>query len=199
VNSLQDGAWALQFGIGSNFTLNAFNGATISVKKHLSDRSAVRVGITVSALSSDSDVLIASSQDTLLRAAESGRDTYGASLGLEWVRYFRPEARWSFFAGLGPSVSFAHNAFTDKSVNETIVRDDKTKLWGFGVNGLFGGEWFATRVIGIHAEYRIGAGYSETSEDGITRGPGVDSEVHREDKSWSLSPGFVRFGLSAYF
>ena len=63
------------------------------------------------------------------------------------------------------------------------------------MNGLFGGEWFATKVIGIHAEYRMGAGYNKVSDDTDNS----DFHVHREGKSWSLSPGFVRMGLSAYF
>src|SRR5262245_4253663 len=119
VNSLEDGAWALQFGIGGNFTLHKFTGATISVKKHYSDRSAVRVGATLTALSADFDAETASN-DSLFSDIESenGRDTYGIALGLEWVRYLRPEARWSFFAGLGPSVSFAHGTDTDEGSNQ---------------------------------------------------------------------------------
>jgi len=195
VNSLQDGAWALQFGIGGNFTLNTFNGATISVKKHFSDRSAVRAGVTLTAQSSDSHTEVAFEDTVNSIVAQSDRDTYGVSLGLEWVRYLRPEARWSFFAGLGPSISFSHSTNTDESSDRSFVRTDRSNLWGFGVNGLFGGEWFATKVIGIHAEYRMGAGYNKVSDDTDNS----DFHVHREGKSWSLSPGFVRMGLSAYF
>ena len=48
-NSLKEGAWALQFGIGGNLTLTSFQGTTMAVKYQLSDRTAIRGGITISA------------------------------------------------------------------------------------------------------------------------------------------------------
>ena len=43
-NSLVKGAWALQFQVGSNFTLRSFQGDTFSIKKHTSDGKAWRGG-----------------------------------------------------------------------------------------------------------------------------------------------------------
>src|SRR5271157_4544368 len=46
-NSLKEGAWALQFGIASNFTLTSFQGTTIAAKYQLSEKNAIRGGLTI--------------------------------------------------------------------------------------------------------------------------------------------------------
>ncbi len=52
-NSLKEGVWALQFGIGGNFTLTTFQGATIGAMYRLSDKNAVRGGITINGSTND--------------------------------------------------------------------------------------------------------------------------------------------------
>ena len=46
-SSLKPGAWALEFGISSNFTLVSFQGASISAKYHTSATNAWQAGITI--------------------------------------------------------------------------------------------------------------------------------------------------------
>ena len=46
-NSLKDGIWALQFGITGNFTLISFQGSTIGALYRISEKNAIRGGITI--------------------------------------------------------------------------------------------------------------------------------------------------------
>ena len=44
---LNAGLWSIQFGIAENFTLRSFNGSTFSGKYQFTDKSALRLGITM--------------------------------------------------------------------------------------------------------------------------------------------------------
>ncbi|MEO6693917.1 MAG: hypothetical protein ABIY50_10990, partial [Ignavibacteria bacterium] len=43
--SLKKGSWALQFGISNKFTLNEFDGASFSIKRHNTSTTAIRLVI----------------------------------------------------------------------------------------------------------------------------------------------------------
>src|SRR5262245_23591102 len=86
-NPLAPGVWALEFGIGQNFTLTTFNGATIAVKRQSSARTALRAGLTLNLLSSHQE---ATTGDTLGYATDENRDGHDASLALDWLRYLGP-------------------------------------------------------------------------------------------------------------
>ena len=190
-NPLAPGVWALQFSIDDNFTLSNFNGAMLAVKKHFSAKSAVRAGITIRAFSADSDY---SNSDTLSAPdTKTSNDDYSAALSLELLKYLRPDGRWSFFAGLGPE--FGVGRSTRKHDYGSVTESLKATGWSATLNGILGGEWFASRAIGIHAEYQLSGGYNSSTDTRTSGG----AEIRQENHSWSVGSAGVRFGLSAYF
>jgi len=201
-NPLAPGAWALEFGIGQNFTLTSFNGATIAVKKLHSERTAFRAGLTVSLSTNDQS---SSTSDTLGYQSQTDRDGYGLSFGLDWLRYLRPDSKWSFYTGLGPAVNLNHSKETSYSQRSNFDAGTSSSQsgWGAGINGFFGAEWFVSRTIGVHAEYLLSAGYGSSTTETERFASYPNTVIHNTDKreshGWSVSSGFVRFGLSAYF
>jgi len=81
---------------------------------------------------------------------------------------------------------------------------DETKTgWSLGLTGLVGVEWFVSKSISLHAEYRISLGYSQEkreynrttiSQTGKSYITGNETIKFRQ-----LSSDGVRFGLSVYF
>jgi len=66
-NYLKPGSWSVQFQIADEINLRPFNSKAISLKHHLSEKSAVRMGLNLD-LDSESyeDVTKSSKQDSLL-------------------------------------------------------------------------------------------------------------------------------------
>jgi hypothetical protein len=67
--------------------------------------------------------------------------------------------------------------------------------------GLAGAEWFATRTISLHAEYRASAYYSWREDKKEYQTPGEDPIVRSTSSGrWFFGGGgSVLFGLSLYF
>jgi hypothetical protein len=206
VHSLKAGAWAMQFGISDNFTLTNFNGGSISLKCHITDRSAIRLGVAASADASDSD----SRQtylpaDTLWRKTGRSDSRQSISLLADYVSYPLSTRRMNLFLGVGPTVSFQRARTDDDRYvavrDTTTVSETDYDVWSVGAVGSCGVEWFATPDISLHAEYRASLVYR--SMDDIRASPSYsDLTSIRDDRSSSgvsLSLASVKFGLSAYF
>jgi hypothetical protein len=194
-SALQPGAWALQFQITEDFTLDDFQGSIVSVKVHSSATSAWRAGLE----------LDFSSAETSREGTESGVprpgstsefSTSSATLGLQYVRYANPGAQVVFLFGGGPFFGFDNRSVAYTS-EDPIPRDGEDSLdgWSVGISGLVGVEWLVTSRIGIHAEYGFEYEHAEATEK-IQRDDFSDT---RDSDSDSFGARSVLLGVSAYF
>ena len=194
-SSLRAGAWALLFQIGPDFTLSNFSGATVSVKRHFSTRSALRAGLNLSRNSLDLDSV--SQRDTLLIQQDSEHDQLSVGLDLEYLYYAAPASAVKLFFGAGPFFRFSSaDQESSEATNQVSTENDDRRL---GMNGIVGVEWFATESIGIHAEYGFSAGHQ--SHD-ATRSTGSELGTERfelDGDGWFFGPRDVLFGASFYF
>jgi len=190
-NSLEAGAWALMFGIDSDFTLEPFEGGSLSLKRHFSDRSAVRVGIDLSLSSNENTVT-----NTFDRTTTS--DAYSFRLEGLYQRYTSPGRTINFYWGAGAFGGYSDRT-SEATADSTLNRSD-TSSYSLGATGALGVEFFAARSIGIHAEYRASVGYNWNETVLRNERPGFPVDERSTDGSgWNLGSGSVRFGLSAYF
>ncbi len=175
-NSLAEGAWALQFGIGDNLTLHGFEGTTVSAKHHSSAAHALRFGVSISAgyqngrdeTRSTTDVAVGLVAH-FLHYPTLGRDRGGA-LQMYW--------------GLGPLLDVNLHRAPDsdgESVTERSV--------SVGAGGTIGAEWFVRPRISLSAEYQTGL--TATFSSGSDSAP--------DDWGLQLGQRGVLFGVSAYF
>ena len=186
-NSLVAGAWALQFKVDSDAILSEFGGS-VAIKRHVSDRSAFRVGFDYGLSTGDRDW-----------DGERQNDRANGMIGMfvDYLRYTDVTSPVNFFWGVGPFGSFYRSRDTiEQEFSET---ESVIKIWNAGISGRVGVEWFATRSLSFHAEY-FGTAYyeSRTSESTTTHGETSDSSEISDDE-WRLSRGPVVLGLSAYF
>lgn len=183
-NSLRAGAWALQFSItsGQFFDLDSFAGG-VSLKRHFSTRSAVRAGLSAS--------------------ASDGGGSNGYSVGTEFIyqRYLRPEAEANAYWGVGPELDYSHR-WTAQQVTDSLSVHNESTQYSVGAKALLGVEWFASRVISLHAEYQVFWRHThrETRRELTALGSGTVVVDSQETESWEfLLNDLVRFGLSVYF
>ena len=187
---MRPGAWAIQFGIGDNFTLNSFSGGAVSVKRHSSAKLAWRAGVSFGLSDLSSERSTETPDTTFLEEADL--DVQSIGVELDRLHYFGAGPAVHPYFGYGPRGTWS------SSHTSADLYDRELDYWSAGVGAVFGAEYRASSAIGIHAEYRASFQYvSRTQEE---RSLSVDADIRRfEDTSWTLSSGGVRFGLSAYF
>jgi hypothetical protein len=219
-NSLREGTWAMQFGITSNFTLTSFQGTTLALKYQLSDRDAIRGGITISGSTSDGNTsVLGSVADTSYGAVpeNSLTDAANVSFVVQYLRYINPNGPVHFYLGLGPSVSYSYshsssdnsvlnNASTHGYWVRTVSRSNSHQ-WGTGGAGVAGVEWFAVQWLSIRAEYSESIQYqwrsttsmSDNSSSSYPKYIPIHTDNSGTTKGWTLSSSGVSFGLSVYW
>ena len=221
--SLKEGIWALQFGIAGNFTLTSFQGSTIGAKYQLSDKNAIRGGITISGstgdgTSSNSGSISDSSYGTVPGSSSTKSATI--SLVIQYLWYMNPNGHVHFYTGLGPFISYSYSKYSSDSPYLNTVYNDgsyegywehqfsasNSTQWGVGGSGVVGVEWFASRWLSLHADYSEGIQYrwgSNSSSQGNSPSTAPNylysnTDSSGKSKGWALSNGGVAFGLNIY-
>lgn len=190
--TLRPGAWALQFAVGENFTLESFSGSTLSLKWHFSRPSAVQAGLTFETNSLNREQTI--EDETRITDSGTQRITLSAEyinyplLG-EWATVIEP------FFGAGPSFSYIHSD-SETTQNDSLLVRQESNGWAAGLSATLGVEWFVHSRIGIHAAYRA-AGVYRRDTSMLQQGEG--EEEGPTEERFAIQAGGVRFGLSVYF
>jgi opacity protein-like surface antigen len=198
---LDDGAWAIQFGIGDDFRLTTLEGTSLALKRHLSDKSCIR---------STMDLVIRNEDGTdypgPTRSADNEFTQVSISLALLYQRYFSIDGRTAMYFGAGPTWGYntrdRTQLLTDTGTDTTRTSSNESEIddWNVGGVVLLGAEWFASHTISLHCEYLGAVRYSsfETTNRSRSWG-GSTSSSGADSTSWTVSQGDVRFGLSVYF
>ena len=192
-NSLEAGAWALQFSVqGDLITVSSFDGG-LALKRHFSPGSALRM--SVAAHASDTGQEYTGGGDS-----EAEYDAAGVQVGVLYQRYVDPDADAHLYWGVGPFAGWAGDSF-ERMQGDTLTSSNEADWWSVGLDAVLGVEWFATRVISFHAEYIGSAQFTRQKDSAelLENGVVVDSQERTVDR-WSIAEGgAVRFGLSVYF
>ncbi len=203
-----EGKWALQFQINQNFTLNSFQGSTFSGKYHLTNSSALRIGVTVFGHSTtennnknkyNADTLHSSSK------VESTLNDNWISIELQYLYYAKMTNSISAYFGAG--VHYSRNFRTQDSNTEEIYMSNENfshsrkeySAYGLGADILMGVEWFVRSNIGILAEYSSGFNYEHRESETPKNENDAENYFDNERTTYSFSPHGVKFGLSIYF
>ena len=177
---LEEGAWALQFAAGEDFTLNSFIGSTISAKKHTSAGRAWQFGLGV-------NTLVVSGRDE-----GRSRDQEGIEITTRYLAYpllgDQDSETVQLFLGAGPLVSFDRN-----SIERPDEEGDETRwTWGIGASGTVGAEWFAHSRISLSGAYETSLRFQQ--ERFV-----FDDRENQTENFFQLSAGRARLGVSVYF
>ncbi len=190
---MTDSSWAIQFGVQSYTTIVSFDAASLSVKTHLTESQALRIGMKVfGSRTKEHHSKETSIRDSIISQTATESDLYDFDLGatVQYLWYLDTQSDVFLFGGIGPTGRYTRNDFAPG------YGDSR---WSIGAAATIGAEWFATRRISFHAEYQATLFYSHSkSYDQYTQGSRVE---YNEDKysRWGFSANEVVFGLSVYF
>ncbi len=201
-NSLVPGAWALQFEVGENFSIEDFQGFLLSAKKHLAARKAIRVGF---GFSGEASISASTSKffdgDTSFQNTYKGPQDYSQTFDLvvQFISVPAPEKDVNLFLGLGPLFRFSHSGSEMGYQGLTYERDVKT--WVLGAMGILGVEWFATKSISFLAEYGVAFEYQNRTDESKSFDYLIPEQTVNGITRHSVrfEPNPLKVGLSVYF
>jgi len=182
-NSLENGKWALQFGISDNLTLSNFNGATLSVKRQLSDKSALRLSFKGNYKWVGYDNFNFYVYEYLLFTAD-----------LLYMYYLNPSDLINIYgyAGAGYSREYLYD--------NGYIRDGYRNTFEYSIGPSIGAgaEYFVFKSMSVFAEYNFDFrfGKKDFYENGII------SSANPIYKTLNINEFIydnVKFGLSVYF
>ncbi|HKI47171.1 MAG TPA: hypothetical protein VKA08_17705 [Balneolales bacterium] len=186
------GDWALMFQIDQNFTLKDFSGALISFQKTLSNRNAVRWGLSLNGGYNEQ-------KNNPPQKTTTGKFHIGVYMNYLWYAHINHEIR--FYYGLGPTVSVGYNHTKDSQNSGINIMKQNTLSEGVGLEGVAGVEWFVRPRISLLAEYvpALTGKYTSTTNKTLNTASGVStrSKTSTTDIHFGSLP--VRFGVSVYF
>lgn len=195
---------ALQFEIGSWFSLSSFGGTTLSYQRFVSPdvawRASVGIGISYSRVERYAEYA------TSFEASDSvefARQSHSVSVASEWL-WYRGE-RVSMFFGGGPRVSYSSHKDGDSYYygpgdSWRHYRSSNNAL-GAGLQGCIGVQWAASNWLALHAQYGSECEYMYRVRESSAAQTGTSEFFDRYTDTSNgvrFSSG-VRFGLSAYF
>ena len=218
-NSLKPGAWALEFGISSNFTLVSFQGSSISAKYHTSTTSAWQAGITIYGNTENGSNLQMPVPGDTITSSNSSSNSYSSgnvSLRVQYIWYANSEGIIHFYTGAGPIVGYYHSQNDQQDILENGNSSSKmwsnritsttAKAWSFGASAMVGVEYFPAKVLSLHAEYVANLTYQDGKTEGKTSSTYNYGSVNYNGSNssggyhgWALGAAGVSFGLSVYF
>jgi hypothetical protein len=159
--SLSANSRAIEFQIGPNFSLNTFDGSTFSYKMFLSEKQAIRFGVSLN-LQMNKNIAELSSNKTT---------NYTASLNTYYLWYLAPKDLIHFYYGTGPVIGYNYskshhsdNSAPSEAYYENI-QESIPKGFSAGIGGVCGVEVFVTKAISLSAEYNATALYSHGSSE----------------------------------
>ncbi len=206
-NSLETGAWALQFQISRNFTLSRFEGSVISAKRHFSDKKSLRFGLSLNASISDAEqnsTRVVSDTLNQINKNDGDDNTQNIELNVQYLFYPSPEKEINFFFGVGPMIGFNRSnseTGSERGIQNPVESTSQrtSKRWSLGISANLGAEWFATKNISFLAEYGLSLNYIWVKDSRTDKTAGIVVESENKSKIFNLSATSVKFGLSVYF
>ena len=201
--ALRPGAWSIFFQ-GSLFGgRNDFGRVDVSVKRHLTGRSAVRLNLNIGVSSSESgEVRTYEAPDT--RRGGRWTDSDGRSYGIApaYVFYPRPSPKVNFFLAAGPFVqwgsddSSSEEVFPDQDGRSVYRRRSERDSRSVGGIAELGFEWFLTRRVGLVST--TGFTVSHTRDENASTDEREDSDPRESYVSSSVGEtSSIRFGTTS--
>lgn len=207
-NSLKPGSWSIQFQISDEFGLDPFNGMAISLKRHFSEKTALRIGMDLNIESENlEDERLRTYDDTLTYtdARTEENDHQSIEINSLFIYYPSPEKSINLFLGAGPLFRLSRKTGETDIIETPGFERTRISSWSrtiaLGVLGVGGVEWFARERISFHAEYRASLKYRMIDYDRTDTyyDSGVKRKNEGERNEWNFGGVIVTLGVSLYF
>lgn len=196
-NSLEKGAWAVELQVRPTFLKGGDAGLGASLKRHLTDRNALRVGFFTQSDSDDHDQTLAQEESlpdtviTTMREIDGSRSNRSVSAFAHFVRYLGVGDRIAAFLEGGPTVQRNVSNVDDRIIDtgRTISRSAESREWRYGGEAQAGFEWFFKPRFSVGMRYGMWLVRTERTDASTDQFRAQTGETLTQ-RSWMSSKGF---------
>jgi opacity protein-like surface antigen len=192
--------WALQFQAGYNLQVQAFNGMTISLKYHISEKSAFRLGAGYyGQIENDNIEHYEYSENHFYSQQYYNYQFTGV---INYIYYINPFSRFNVYWGIGPAVKYNYNYDESPSGSlEGYTNIYERTQWSAGLSGVLGVEWLPVPDFSLFAEYEAAGFYGKSrTASKLIRPQGCYVEkTESKGEEWSFEGNRALLGISVYF
>jgi len=212
-NSLIKNKLAFQYEAGYNFAGKSVIPIILSLKYHLSDKTALRFSAGFNHGNWGHGRMERMDTNNSYHNPEGehfdheGQNIEQLNFSLAYMLYPAPKKDINLFFGLGPRFGTGEEHFRppgpmvpDNNGNDT-AREFDNSSWSIGLTGIVGAEWFVNRSISLFTEYNLAAGYQQREYwDAEISVPGSPPTFTQKQSSGVRITDFsARLGFSIYF
>ncbi len=199
--------YAFQFTVPDFLKFSGFEGSLISMKYHLNDHSALRIGVNANLGSSKNNDQTNNVSDSLFANNENKDRSYSFSITLPYLYYFHPQKTIKFYSGMGPRLYYgyyylkAHQQFDAPQQSTINTLNRKNTDFRIGLRALAGVEWFFHQSMSLNLEYGALLEYSHskiTSDSESIKQTSVRQERTQTRDSWKFYPKSIYLVLTVY-
>ena len=218
---LRAGAWAVQFEVDPTYRydLGVSSGASLSMKRHRSERTAYRMGVGARFANSEGDEDLRYRRESIdppsFDQSGSGRDVYEShsyNAFAYWVRHYSVRDAVSLFWEAGPSFRFSEYREESSSLYPSYYGPGEQDFYtrsgvrrGVTLDANVGFEWFFNRRLSLGARYGVYGGYGWGRQNSTRESYALDGssyELSRSDErihDVSFQTSAATVSLAAYF
>jgi hypothetical protein len=205
-NSLAKNKLAFQYELGYNFTGHSPIPIILSLKYHLSDKSALRFSFGLNGgMHRKYDK--GHYYDTLRYNEHYDDFSHGIekyNLSLNYLFYPKPKADVNLFFGIGPRFGFGENHMDFRNTStqiDSLENEFENKSWSIGLSGLVGAEWFVNKSISLFTEYNATFSYQKKDYWDADYNKTTATYTFTENKTniFRFTDVSARLGFSIYF
>ncbi|NWF90599.1 MAG: hypothetical protein HXY50_14195 [Ignavibacteriaceae bacterium] len=195
------GKYALQFQVAENFKLTEFQGSIISAKYNLTNALSLRFGISFNSQNHkhNQDNLILDTNEKYISDYEM--DNYSVQIKPQLIYSSPIMEDVSFYWGGGFLIMYEKNTENSESSVDTLFSTyvRKSSGFGYGLEAVFGVEWFVKNNISLSGEYGFQLSHIKINTK-QTRTENGSNIQNNSDDSYTRGQGnSVRLGISIYF
>lgn len=206
-NSLIKRKLAFQYDMGYDFASESIIPIVFSLKYHLSDKTALRLGVGF--IPGEEGPGRRHMNDTLRNFENFDHHENNPeqlNFTLNYMFYPAPKADVNLFFGLGPRFGFGEEQFGNPPNGPENVENDSNEerinnSWSIGLSGVIGAEWFAARSISFFTEYDAAFSYRQRNYWDFDHNlpPDPNNMMENESSEFLFTDISARIGFSIYF
>ena len=213
-HSLEPGAWALEFQVRPTFLRGGDSGVGISVKRHTSDRGALRLGFFAFTETDDGSQSVSEERfflpDSLVANELQGdlsRKYRNFSLFAHFVRYVGVGDRIAAFFEAGPVVQRTVSTRSETRYYDTeaaLTYTEDAREWRYGGEAQAAFEWFFRTRFSVGIRYGVWAVRTERTQARIDMirldtGEWQRRSIENDSEGFSIGTTSATLSVMAYW
>ncbi len=185
--------YALEFQIGSNFSLNSFEGSVFSGKYNFDRDNSFRLGLSINVRNQNNSTTNHNlNYEVFTLSNGMKQNTY--KISFEYLKNNYLYNDFNFYFGGGPVISYTTSS-TNSRDDYGNTNDILQITRGYGIRFLTGIEWFFKDNMSLSGEYGLDYQYQALSSGANQNG----NTNYTHGSSYIVAPVGVKLGLSIYF